>query len=68
MRWNDTTKYSQAKKTYMQNYNENEESNFLQYLDVNSLYALAMCQKLLFSSEKGHILEVDVEYPKKNTK
>ena len=30
----------------MENYNENKESSFLQYLDVNSLYAWAMCQKL----------------------
>ena len=30
----------------MQNYNENKESSFLRYLDFNSLYAWAMCQKI----------------------
>ena len=40
------TKYSQANSKYMQNYDQNKDSSFLQYLDVNSLYAWAMCQKL----------------------
>ena len=30
----------------MQNYDKNEDTSFLQYLDVNDLYAWAMCQKL----------------------
>ena len=82
------TKNSVANNKYIQNYNENEESSFLQYLDANSLYAWAMRQKLPVknfnwckdlryinqkfmknydedSCEKGYILEVDVEYPKK---
>ena len=30
----------------MNNYNENEESSCIQYLDANSLYGWAMSQKL----------------------
>ena len=40
------TKNSVANNKYMQNYNEYEELRLIQYLDVNSLYARAMCQKL----------------------
>ena len=39
-------KKSVANNKYMDNYDENKESSFFQYLDVNSLYAWAMCQKL----------------------
>ena len=82
------TKFSEANNKYMQNYDQNKDSSFLQYLDLNSLYPWAMCQKLPMKnfewckdlryinqkliknydedfSEKGCILEVDVDYPKK---
>ena len=39
------TKFSEANNKYMQNYDKNKDSSFLQYLDLNSLYAWAMCQK-----------------------
>ena len=75
----------------MENYDQNKDSSFLQYLDLNSFYVWAMCQKLPMenfnwckdlryinqkfiknynedSSEKGYILEVDVEYLKKITR
>ena len=35
------TKYSKANNKYMKNYYENKDSSFLQFLDVNSLYAYA---------------------------
>ena len=31
---------------YMQNYNNNEESSYIQYLDANNLYGLVMSKKL----------------------
>ena len=40
------TKFSEANYKCMQNYDQNKDSSFLQYLDFNSLYAGAMCQKL----------------------
>ena len=70
----------------MENYDENKESSYIQYLDANNLYGWAMPQKLPVNgfkwvenneineefiknynenSNKGHILEVDVKYPKK---
>ena len=81
------TKFSEANNKYMQNYDRNKDSSFLQCLDLNSLYAWVMCQKLPIKnfewckdlryinqkfirnydeefSEKGYILEVEVEYPK----
>ena len=33
------TKFSEANNKYMQNYDQNKDSSFLQYLDLNSLYA-----------------------------
>ena len=70
----------------MKDYDENEESSFLKYLDANNLYGWAMSEPLPVNgfdsvedvskidedfiknynedSDKGYILEVDVEYPK----
>ena len=36
-------KNSVANNKNMDNYDENKDQSFLQYLDVNSLYAWAMC-------------------------
>ena len=79
-------RYAKAYNKYMRNYDENEESSFLEHLDANNLYGWAMMQKMLVynfefvrnvskidedfiknfdeNSDKGYILEVDVEYPK----
>ena len=77
-------KHCVANNEYLPDYDKNKGYTFLQYLDLNSLYAWVMCQKLPHKfckdlryinqkfiknydedfSEKGYILEVDVEYPK----
>ena len=39
-------RYAKANKKYIKNYNENEESSCIQYLNANNLYGWAMSQKL----------------------
>ena len=46
-------RYAKANNKYMKNYNEDEEKSFLQYLDDNNLYGLAMSQKLPLNGFKG---------------
>ena len=39
-------RYAEANNKYMKDYNPDEESTYIQYLDANNLYGWAMSQQL----------------------
>jgi hypothetical protein len=69
-------RHSKANNPYLKDYDDKKEHSYIQYLDANNLYGHAMSQPLAYSGfkwvknvthkeGKGHILEVDLEYPQK---
>ena len=45
-------RHAKTNNKYMENYNKNEESLYIQYVDANNLYGWAMSQKLPVNSFK----------------
>ena len=45
-------RYAKVNNKYMEHYNKNEKSSYIQYLDANNLYDWAMPQKLLVNNFK----------------
>ena len=57
-------RHAKTNNKYMKNYNENEESSYIQYLDANNLYGWAISQKLPVNYFKWVNNEINEEFIK----
>ena len=59
-------RHAKANNKYMKNYDKNEESSYIQYLDANNLCGWAMSQKLPVNGFKwiNDVTEIDEKYIK----
>ena len=59
-------RYAKANNKYMNNYDKNKESSYIQYLDSSDLYGWAMSQKLPINGFKWvkNISKIDEEFIK----